>query len=371
MFLLNNDMLNDYYFIILESSIRKWLTSSIGVSAFAKSRTDFANGLTLKILDEFPIIENGSIEHSKNTISFSYGTIVYNISVKTITTHFEYPQCLKLSQEQNEICHINIIKSIEEIIGFYSKEDKVISKKDFFVLVVYPCTHNDKEWEPYFEKIKPFFKSLTHLHDFRFINNIPGCIYIGEIHKRNEDLDKLLPTSSLSLPSNLSPIEILNVGNDILKFKVDRQHIVEEIREEMLQNDSTYSFEELQDIFENKYITELKLKYPNITSEEINSVIKKFRSNGSGAKRAHLLLTTVNEKHRVHYRPNIKNNYSLYNLFYYINEDSSSRRKLVKAFKLGDTRISDNIKVYYEKANSKNEEPNYETLGKIRNESNF
>ena len=46
-------------------------------------------------------------------------------------------------------------------------------------------------------------------------------------------------------------------------------------------------------------------------------------------------------------------------------------KKLVKAFKLGDTRISDNIKVYYEKANSKNEEPNYETLGKIRNESNF
>jgi hypothetical protein len=77
-------------------------------------------------------------------------------------------------------------------------------------------------------------------------------------------------------------------------------------------------------------------------------------------------LTTVNEKHRLHYRPNIKNNYSLYNLFYYTEENPRWNKKFVKAFDINNPEISDNIKVYFEKSKIKNEEPKFEYVGELR-----
>ena len=358
-------MIDDYYFMILENTIKKWVASSVSVGEFAKSRSDFSTGLMLKILDDFAMIENGSIGHGDNSISFSNGATDYSIYVKTAPTSFEYPQSIKLTSDLDQATTLSLGKTIEDILNIYTKADNQKFKRTFLVFIVYPCTHNDKEWEPFFSRIKPFFKLLNQLHDFRFINNVPGSIYLGELNKRNDELDMLVKESSIYLPT-LSIRNNEKQLTDIHTFKVNRQNIVENIRKEMIESDKTYSFDELQEIFELKYREELNSKYPNITTEEISELIKKFRSNGTGAKRAHLLLTTVNEKHRVHYRPNIKNNYTLYNLFYYINEEQHTKKRLVKALDLNDLRISDNIKVYYEKSASKNEDPIFETLGEVR-----
>ena len=367
MFLLNPEMIDQYYFTILESTLKKWLSSSISVSAFAKSRSEFTNGMILKILDDFPFIENGIINHRSNTVTFTNAAIEYNLIVKTVATPFEYPQCIRLSNNEYENCRVNLIKSIEDVVSTYEKNTNNSFSRTFLVYAVFPCTHNDKEWEPFLKRIKPFVKTSSQLHDFRFINNLPGSIYIGEINRKSPDLDALMADTPFRLQPMLNNIEKNEKEkNKIERFKINRQNILEDIQKEMIKNDSTYSFDELQELFEERYKFELKTNYPKIKDEEMKRIINKFQSNGSGAKRAHILLTTVNEKHRAHYRPNIKNNYSLYNLFYYVDENNRLNKKFVKAFDINNPEISDDIKVYFETSKKDSEERPFEFLGEIR-----
>jgi hypothetical protein len=357
---------------MFEATIRKWLTSSSSVAAFAKSRSDFSNALTLNILDNLALIETAEIPHNKNVISFTSNESYFKVHVKAIATPFEYPECNSLSNQEGKVCQETIIKTIEEILAIYNEGDKNTLDRNLIVVVVYPCSHNDKTWQQYFESINPFFKSISKLQDFRFINNIPGAVYIGEINKKTEEIDEGIHQINLKEILNYnSSSKLSNDSKSIYKYKINRQNILVALSQEMIKKNYTLSFDELQELFEERYMRELKTKYQEIDNEEMSRIINKFRSNGTGAKRAQLLLTIVNEKNRVHYRPNIRNNYQQYNLFYYVDENINSKLRKIKAFDLSDSTINDNIKIYFDKNKKEKNEISFETVGELRRELNI
>lgn len=107
------------------------------------------------------------------------------------------------------------------------------------------------------------------------------------------------------------------------------------------------TFSELMEEFELRIKKELK----NLNDSEIDieEELRIFRQEyGTGAKRSQILLHTVNEKNRVHFRSNIT---SEYDTFYYLDtndiETNINNRK-ISAFNPHDNKQSE-IEVYYEK----------------------
>jgi hypothetical protein len=364
--------IDNYYFGLLELTLKTWLLKSHSVGASAKSRSSLSNAMVLKCFDAFVMIQNVEILHGKEVVSFIKDNINYRVHVKSIITPFEYSQCVKLTASEERICTESMRRSIKDIINVYSQQNSSESSiKSLVVFSVYPCTHIDKDWETYLNMIKPFVNIFNQEYDYRFTNNVPGCLYICEINERTDELDKIASEYTYSIKSLIDGNSSTNRKdeNSIKKYKIKRHPILENIRKEMIENNSKILFEDLQELFQKRFIAELKNNYPEITEDEENLIIDKFESKGSGAKKAHLLLTTVNEKSRVYYRPNIQDNYSLYNLFYYTDDvQPYKRNKYLKAFYLENKEINDDLKVYYEKG-TKGEEPKYELVKDLRKQN--
>lgn len=107
------------------------------------------------------------------------------------------------------------------------------------------------------------------------------------------------------------------------------------------------TFSELMEEFESRI--EKELKNLNDSEIDIKEELKIFRQEyGTGAKRSQILLHTVNEKNRVHFRSNIT---SEYDTFYYLDtndiETNINNRK-ISAFNPHDNKLSE-IDVYFEK----------------------
>lgn len=114
-----------------------------------------------------------------------------------------------------------------------------------------------------------------------------------------------------------------------------------------LETNGQVTFLELMEKFELEVKNELlNLKDPSIDIEE---ELKTFRQEyGTGAKRSQILLHTVNEKNRIHFRSNIS---SEYDTFYYVNNDDNEtniNNRKISAFNPLDNKLSE-IEVYYEK----------------------
>jgi hypothetical protein len=122
--------------------------------------------------------------------------------------------------------------------------------------------------------------------------------------------------------------------------------ILKEIKN-WLENYGEVTFLELTEKFEFKVKEELKkLKDSSI---DIEDELKTFRQEyGTGAKRSQILLHTVNEKNRIHFRSNISPEYDT---FYYLDTndiDININDRKISAFNPHDKKLSE-IEVYYEK----------------------
>jgi hypothetical protein len=366
---LNDEMMETHYLSMLETILKKWLCSSISTSVFAKGRSSFENGVIMKIMDDYPLIQNGEVDSIKNQISFSYLSVNYKIIIRTSPTHYNYPQCDKLTDNESDVLRNKLSDNIEQLFDANRLLHDTSTSKTFFVFIVFPCTHYDKDWAPYYSQIEQFIYSSFTSFDFRFQNNVPGCIYIGELN--HQILNKENSRNSVTKYQNNDAINNHNLINESqsnsirnieipkTKFKVNRHLILEQMRDEMEKVDCSFRktdkifFLDLQKEFERRVYVELEKQQKNgrITPEELGDAIKKFKSNGTGAVRAQLLLTTVNEKNRIHFRPNIKENFKKYNLFYYADDESLDlkiKNREMKPFDLENPTLNDNIKVYYQ-----------------------
>jgi hypothetical protein len=107
------------------------------------------------------------------------------------------------------------------------------------------------------------------------------------------------------------------------------------------------TFYDLMEKFEDEIKNEL-LKL-NDSEIDIDNELKIFRQDsGTGAKRSQILLHTVNEKNRLHFRSSITTEYdSFYYVDYNENDINVNNRKL-SAFNPHDYKLNE-IEVYYEK----------------------
>ncbi len=114
-----------------------------------------------------------------------------------------------------------------------------------------------------------------------------------------------------------------------------------------LETHGQVTFLELMEKFE----LEVKNELLNIkdSSIDIEEELKTFRQEyGTGAKRSQILLHTVNEKNRIHFRSNISPEYDT---FYYLdtnNIDTNINDRKISAFNPHDKKLSE-IEVYHEK----------------------
>ena len=319
----------------VENLQRTWLTPSAGAACLASQRLSLDSAIIVELIDRLSLTYNNVLSkepplgiHLKENDTF--------ISVKTIPTQFDYKNCT-----DHKYLNLNIDKNISELI-YNTNELNNINNK-YFVILVYPCTNNDIEWQIYLEELKKNTKDDLRSIDFRFSNNIPGCLYLGEFND----------AKSFTL-SKKSPHLILNELQKGSYFK-----ILKKISEKMIENDQEIEFYKLQELFEDQVINELLKLNPTSTYDLIKQsiLIKKFDSNGTGAKKAQILLHTVNEKNRIHYRPSIEK-HSENNLFYYCEDnfnDIPIKNRKIRGFNKNDKRVA-NIKIVFGKKNKREEE---------------
>lgn len=319
----------------VENLQRTWLKASFGAACFASQRLSLDSAMKVELIDRLSLVFDSMLPkeipsgiHLKENDTF--------ISVKTIPTHFDYKNCI-----DNKYLNLNIEQNLDEL--FYNAREVSNVNNKYFVALVYPCTNNDIEWQNNLEVLKKNTKDNLSSVDFRFSNNIPGCLYIGEFN------------NTKNIQSSKKPAH-LNL-NELQKGSYSK--ILKDISDRLIKDDEEIEFFKLQEMFEEQVINELIKLNPSSSKEQIKKsrLIEKFDSHGTGAKKAQILLHTINEKNRIHYRPNIEK-HSDYNLFYYCEENFSSmpiKNRKIKGYDRNDKRVA-HINIVFGKKNDRREE---------------
>jgi hypothetical protein len=358
--------------------INTWLVDSRGIDIYCEKRVKFDDAVKPELLNSLKIsgIDLYPIANSPY-LSSSNGKIV--VIVKTLNTNFKYYPCVNYeSVEKEKIYGIDLEEEVRDLLKWMSQVGNHVIDESYVLFIVFPTTHNDKSWEPQYIEIEKYIEGKLDHYDFRFLNNAPGTAYFGKIDisengiKKFEDL-VINHYKKLSLPYSIKKEDVITR----VKLKTGTYlEILNSIRKDLLIKKAEITVSELQEIFENKVKNKLIEENEDITAHELESYLKVFDSKGTGAKKAQILLTTVNEKNRIHYRNTI-NPDSEFNLFVYTDEKPEEIKFLkrkIKAFSLEDSTISDKIIMYSLKKKElssisveelKNKLPNYNQKIKI------
>lgn len=341
---------NDHLKTALINLINTWLVDSRGIEIYCEKRVKFDDAIKPELLNRLRIsgIDLYPIANSPYLSSSNGKTVVV---VKTLNTNFKYYPCIDYdSEEKEKIYGIDLEKEVIDLLKWMSQVGNHIIDESYVLFIVFPTTHNDKSWEPHYIEIQKYIEGKLEYFDFRFSNNAPGTAYFGKIDislngvKKFEDL-VFNHHKKISLPYSIKKEDVITR----VKLKTGTYlQILKSIKDELLLKEIEFTVSELQDIFENKVKNRLIEENEDITAQELESYLKVFDSKGTGAKKAQILLTTVNEKNRIHYRNTIPSD-SEFNLFVYTDEKPEEIKFLkrkIKAFSLEDTTISD-IKILY------------------------
>jgi hypothetical protein len=336
--------------------LQGWLGASEGVSVYVKQRHAFDNALKIALIERFYMMGFEDAMHLEHLSSITTNNSNNIVVTKSINTDYIYHPCIDYDTDGKKINHINIDLKLQLLFGEISQISKKNFNNAYLLLVVFPCTNTDKNWTPHLEKIKSIIDGELFGLDFRFTNNAPGVIYFGRLDTSEAGLHK-----SRNLMENYRNLTIEDtLENESTKKSRERvglstnsyYDILYKIHIEMLTDKSVMSITELQTRFQNEVIQLKKIENPKITSNEIESIIDSFNSNGSGAKKAQILLNTINEPNRIHYRPYI-DQISKFNLFVYVEDENLRvpfRNKKIKAFNINDKNILDKTLYYSKKA---------------------
>lgn len=341
---------SDHLKTALINLINTWLVDSRGIEIYCEKRVKFDDAVKPELLNRLRIsgIDLYPIANSPYLSSPNGKTVVV---VKTINTNFKYYPCVDYeSEEKEKIYGIYLEKEVIDLLKWMSQVGNHIIDESYVLFIVFPTTHNDKSWEPHYLEIEKYIEGRLEHFDFRFSNNAPGTAYFGKIDisvngiKKFEDL-VFNHYKKLSLPYIIKKEDVITR----VKLKTGTYlQLLYSIKEDLLLKKAVLTVSELQEIFEKKVKNKLIEENEDITAQELESYLKVFDSKGTGAKKAQILLTTVNEKNRLHYRNTIPYD-SEFNLFVYTDEKPEEVRFLkrkIKAFSLEDATISD-IKIMY------------------------
>jgi len=359
--LLPNDPLSlETFSLTINLLIQSWLTTSPGVAAYAENRVKFDGAFKMALIEKLRLLNNSAIplENSKLIkIENESSTIV----CKTINTNYSYFPCKDHTIIQEKINAINIEYDIGDTLRWMTDLHKKYTKNAYVAIIVYPCTHNDKEWLKKYSIINEIIPNALKYVDFRFSNNAPGTLYFGKVEIAENELIKIQTLihgyyNKENLVINTDKIQTKKIRNRI-KFlpKNTYYDVLNEIKSELLISKKTIKVHELQNLFENRIEMLIRKENPTFNEDEVNECLLSFQSNGTGAKKAQILLNTINEKNRIHYRPSLEID-NQFNLFVY---DEANPEKItfpnrkIKAFDINDNTVLDK-KIFY---SLKNKEP--------------
>lgn len=178
------------------------------------------------------------------------------------------------------------------------------------------------------KKINNKFETKFNNKSFKFLNGRFCVLFYSQCNSLVLESKKSNKRKKVSLPRGT-----------YLKTLKDIKHWLEDYGE--------ITFSELMEEFESKIKKELE----NLNDSEIDidSELSIFRQEyGTGAKRSQILLHTVNEKNRLHFRSSIPSEYDSFYYVDYNDNDINVNNRKISAFNPHDYKVNE-IEVYYEK----------------------
>lgn len=154
--------------IIFKETIPK-LENNIGLAIFAKKRGKFEGWLKVELCESLSK-HFSTITPEKDRIDVTFDD--WAIELKTVNTNYRYENI----ENKTRPITMNIQGVIDDIEKL--KSTNYINKAILFV--VFPATHNHKNWKTHLQKISKLLKDVKH-KEFEFKNEVPWVIYFGSI----------------------------------------------------------------------------------------------------------------------------------------------------------------------------------------------
>ena len=333
-----------------------WLSNSVSLSELVKHRQNFDSAFKTNFLDQLYKLGIGNMFQFSELTGNSNER--HSLILKTIPTPFPYYPCVDSNSGNEGSLKLGVRELMEKIHKAQTKS----SSPAYLIFTMYPCTKTDKYLKPLIEQVEGAIAGNLSSIEYRFTNNVPGVLYFSKLNYSEEARLKQ-PEPYFDAASRISneDITIRSLGKSRRRLRVGLAQdsyfkILEKLHDEMKRNNEEIGFEELQSRFEQKVREKLKLQLPFLSEAEIDERMVAFESKGTGAKKAQILLCTVNEPSRIHYRPEITAE-SRFNLFVYRDYSGFKipvRERKLKAFDPSDKSIQD-VEIFYSRINKKGE----------------
>jgi len=152
--------------IVFKDIIPK-LKKNDGVSIFAKERAKFEGWLKVELCEGLSK-SFSTVTPEKDRIDITFDD--WAIELKTINTSYRYKNVRNKTRP--------ITKNIQGVVKDINKLKSTNYANKAILFIVFPATHDHKNWKTHLQKISDLLKELKH-REFRFKNKIPGVIYFG------------------------------------------------------------------------------------------------------------------------------------------------------------------------------------------------
>jgi hypothetical protein len=300
MLLLNFKHTNLIDYII--NGVADSLATNNGVAIYAKHQLRLQNVFKLQVVNQL------------NAANASIFTKIDEdiVSIATFSGELISLGCFEINAAEQSVMdrlQIEIVEKFSDLTNTQSQSNNLL------LLLVYGAS-NSHQLKALQESIESGIAVNLRAVEFRFTNNIPATIFYTPLSPSHSGSNNsFIP----GLRSQRRRIALpRNTYSEILK------NIADEIR----RTNSTIRVGELMDRFEHD--VEKRLREILKDEEEVKENMNIFTSiNDSGARRAQVLLRITNEKTRVHFSKNIKEDQ---NLFTYCEDYESKNVKFSDRF---------------------------------------
>lgn len=156
--------------------IKTKLENNQGLFIFAKERAKFEGWLKVELCDSLSKFFN-DIAPEKERIDVTFAN--WAIELKTVNTNIRYRNVENKTRPITKNVQ-GVIKDIKRLKKSKSYTNKAV------LFVVFPITHNNKNWKEHLGKITKELRKVKHeSFDFKDKkgNEIPGVIYIGLVNR--------------------------------------------------------------------------------------------------------------------------------------------------------------------------------------------
>lgn len=282
---------------------------------------NLANNLSSSRLASF-MIENKRFNENYVQTEILNSTLIFNDAGLIENTHVFF------TDSNGNKKHIEfVVLDKNPLIELENVNNEFGGDTSYFILFIKE-NFNSTELEKLEKNLNRKFETKFNNKSFKLLNGRFCVLFYSQCQSFVLESKKSNKRKKVSLPRG-----------SYLKTLKDIKHWLEDYGE--------ITFSDLMEEFESRI--EKELKNLNDSEIDIKEELKIFRQDyGTGAKRSQILLHTVNEKNRVHFRSNIT---SEYDTFYYLDtndiETNINNRK-ISAFNPHDNKQSE-IEVYYEK----------------------